>query len=154
MAALVRAGGHALDHPGEAVNNPRGGLVGHLEPQMQLVRADEMARSTQQKTSLEPFVERNVAALEHRANRRAKLFAAAATELQPGAGTFPGNPPDPIGRTAACAYRSVRPDDFFKLGVRRLLIPKIGPRSDEHDRVSLRWRATAGAIRPHLELTS
>ena len=121
---------------------------------MQLVRADEAAGNAQQEAGLKPFVERNVATPEHRADRRAKLFATAATELQAGAGTFSGNPPDPIGRTAARAYRSVRPDDFFELGVRRLLIPKIGPRSDEHDRISLRRRASADAIRPDLGLTN
>jgi len=143
-----------FDDPGEAVYNPGRGLVGHLEPQMQLVRTDETACSAQQEAGLKPFVERHVTALEHRADRCAKLFAAAATELQAGAGTLSGNPPDPIGRTAACAYRSVRPDDFFELGVRRLLIPKIGPRSDEHDRVSLRGRAAADALRPDRGLTN
>ena len=67
-----------------------------------------------------------MAALEHRADRGAELFAAAATEFQSGARALPGNRTDPIGGTAACAYGSVWPEDFFELGVRRLFIPKIG----------------------------
>src|ERR1700740_458267 len=108
---------------------------------MELVWADDAPRSTQQEAGLEPFVERNVAALEHRADRGAKLSVAAATEFQAGARTLTGNRTDSIGCTAACAYRSVWPDDFFELGVRRLLIPKIGPRNDGHDRASLQRRA-------------
>ena len=48
---------------------------------MQLVGADDIPCSTQQEAGLEPFVERNMAALEHRTDRGAKLFAAAATEF-------------------------------------------------------------------------
>jgi hypothetical protein len=48
---------------------------------MQLVWADDIPCSTQQEAGLEPFVERNMAALEHRTDRGAKLFAAAATEF-------------------------------------------------------------------------
>jgi hypothetical protein len=48
---------------------------------MQLVWADDFSCNTQQEAGLEPFVERNVAALEHRTDRGAKLFAAAATEF-------------------------------------------------------------------------
>jgi hypothetical protein len=72
-------------------------------------------------------MERNVAAFEHGTDRGTKLFAAAATEFQSGARTLSGNRTDPIDCAAACAYGSIRPDDFFKLGMRRLLIPKIGP---------------------------
>jgi hypothetical protein len=94
---------------------------------MQLVGADEVLRGTQQEAGLEPFVERNVAPLEHRAECCAKLFATAATEFQSGAGALSGDRADPICCTAAPAYRSAWPDYFFELGVRRLFIPKIGP---------------------------
>src|SRR5262245_55829602 len=104
---------------------------------MQLVGGDEVPCGAQQEASLKPFVKRNVAALEHRADRGAKLFAAAATEFQSGARTLSGNRTDPIGCAAPCAYRSVWPDDFFKLRVRGLLIPKIGLRNDGHDHASL-----------------
>src|SRR6516162_2810122 len=119
---------------------------------MQLVGADGIPRCTQQEAGLKPFVERNVTALEHRADRGAKLFAAAATEFQSSARTFSGNRTDPIDCSAACAYRSIWPDDLFELGMRRLLIPKIGPRNDGHDRASL--RPSAEAILPHLVFTN
>jgi hypothetical protein len=48
---------------------------------MQLVWADDVPCNAQQEAGLEPFVERNVAALEHRTDGSAKLFAAAATEF-------------------------------------------------------------------------
>jgi hypothetical protein len=48
---------------------------------MEPVGADGTAGGAQQKGGLKPFVERNVAALEHRTDGSAKLFAAAATEF-------------------------------------------------------------------------
>ena len=95
-----------------------------------------------------------MAALEHRADRGAELFAAAAAEFQSGARAPSGDGTDPIGGTATGAFRAIRPDDFFELGVRRLLVPKVGPRNDGHDRALLRRRATADAIRPDLGLTN
>src|SRR6516165_3356918 len=121
---------------------------------MQLVWANDVPRRTQQETGLEPFVQRNVAALEHRANRGTKLLAAAATEFQTGARTLAGDRTDSIGCTAASAYRSIWPDDFFELGVRRLLIPKIGPRNHRHDRASLGRRGYVEKILPHRGLTN
>ena len=94
---------------------------------MQLVSANDALCGTQQEAGLEPFVQLNMAAPEHRADRGTELFLAAATEFQSGARALPGNRTDPIGCTAACAYRSVWPEDFFELGVRRLFIPKVGP---------------------------
>src|SRR5215469_4718902 len=128
------------------MNNTQRGLVGNFESQMQLIWADDLLCSAQQEARLKPFVERNVAALEHGADCGAKLLAAAATEFQSGACTLSVNRTDPIGCAATCAYRSVWPDNFFELGMRSLLIPKIGPRDDGHDRASLHRRADAKAI--------
>ena len=133
LAAIVCIGARTGDDPGETMNNAQRSLVGNLESQMQLIWADDLRRSAEQEARLKPFVERNVAALEHGADRGAKLPAAAATEFQSGARTLSGNRTDPIGSAATCAYRSVWPDNFFELGMRRLLIPKIGPRDDGHD---------------------
>src|SRR4029077_9008215 len=99
---------------------------------MQLVGRDDAPYGAQQEAGLEPFVQRNMAALEHRADRRTKLFATAATELQSGSRTLSGNSTDPIGGATTCTYRSVWPYDFFELRMSRLLVPEIGPRNDRH----------------------
>src|SRR5215813_6723154 len=79
------------------MNDAQRGLVGNLESQMQLIWADDLRRSAQQEARLKPFVERNVAALEHGADCGTKLLAAAATEFQSGARTLSGNRTDRIG---------------------------------------------------------
>jgi hypothetical protein len=93
-------------------------------------------------------MERDVASFEHCADRGAELFAAAATEFQAGSCTLPGHRADSVGCTAACTCRSAWPDNFFKLGVRRLFIPKIGLRNDGHFPASLQREAVAEAILP------
>src|SRR6516165_3882605 len=104
---------------------------------MQLVGADGIPRCTQQEAGLKPFVERNVTALEHRADRGAKLFAAAATEFQSSARTFSGNRTDQIVCSESCPSRSIWPENFCELAIRGVLIPKIGPQNEGHVGASL-----------------
>ena len=105
-------------------------LVGDFEPQVELVCGESAARGVQQEAGLEPFVQRHVAAFEHRADRGAELLAAAAAEFQTRAGALSRNRANAVGRAAAPAHRAIRPDDFLELSVSGLLIPKIGLQSD------------------------
>ena len=95
-----------------------------------MVRGDGAASGAKQEAGLKPFVQRHVAAFEHRADRGAELLAAAAAEFQASAGTLSGNRTNPVGGAAAPAHRPIRPDNFLELGVGGLLIPKIGLQSD------------------------
>src|SRR5262249_49095019 len=134
--AIVRVALGILDYAREPLDEAHRGLAGDLEPQMQLVCTDPVSGNAQQEAGLEPFVQRNVAALEHLADRRAELFTASATEFQAGACAFAGDGADAIGCAATCANRAIRPDNFLELGVRGLLIPEIGLQNDGHDRAS------------------
>jgi hypothetical protein len=110
----------------DPVAHIRRGLVGDFEPQMQPVSTDRAVGGGQQKDRLKPFVQWNVAALEQSPDRRAKLLAAAAAELQAEARGFTADRAYPIRRAAVWTDRAARPRDFLELGMRRLFVPKAG----------------------------
>jgi hypothetical protein len=116
----------AIERTLDPVAHTRRRLVGDFEPQMQPVSTDRAVGGGQQKDRLKPFVQWNVAALEQRPDRRAKLFAAAAAELQADAGSFTADRAYPIGRATVRTDRAARPRDFLELGMRRLFVPKTG----------------------------
>jgi len=130
LAASVR------DDLAEPMDDAQCGFIGDFETPVELVRSDRTARGIQQEAGLEPFVKRHVAAFEHRADRGAELLAAATTEFQTGTRAFSGDRANPVGGAAAPAYRAVRPNNFLELGVRSLLIPKIGLQKDRHNHTS------------------
>ena len=124
-AAVMIAGDGPGDCQSQPPPHPQRRLAGDFEPQMQLVSADRTIRGGQQKTRLKPFVQWHMAALEQGPERRAKLFAAAATEFRPLARAL-ADRGDPISLAAMRTDRTLRPHHRFELAARCLLVAEVG----------------------------
>lgn len=112
-------------HAADAVPHEPCRLVRDLERAVELMGADALLAAAHQEEGQKPLVERNVALLEHSANRDSELAAAVIAEVQPLAVAFLGalDFGDVLGRCGAVgADRTERPTQLLKVGARRVLV--------------------------------
>lgn len=99
----------------DAVRHEPGRLVGHAKHTLKLFAADTFLARAHQVSGIQPFVQRDMAALIDRANHYREVFAAIVALMKAGAMAFTLKARDVLGRAAVWANRAIGPADRLKV---------------------------------------
>jgi hypothetical protein len=124
VGATQRRQGTVAHRLADAVRHEPRGLVRHAQRPHELVAADPPLAAAQQVRGLQPLVQRDVAGLEHRADRDGELALAGPAAAQALSAALHHR--DPVLAAATRAHRTMRPQDRFQLRECGGLVVEIG----------------------------